>query len=148
MLWSSPFISTDGLFQEFSLIMASRQKYSSFRPSKKWAMIRNSSRNYEASLWLRRQKNQATRVITLPVSFGTLKNHRIEHIILDVVDMPYPYNTIFGQGLLSTFEAALHSGYLCLKIQATFGVITKFGCQKKPETLSVGLPWSTRAHIS
>jgi hypothetical protein len=34
-------------------------------------------------------------VITLPVSFGTLKNPRTEHIIFDVVDMLYPYNAIF-----------------------------------------------------
>jgi hypothetical protein len=27
---------------------------------------------------------------------------------------------------LNTFEAALHSGYLCPKVLATFGVITVF----------------------
>jgi hypothetical protein len=86
------------------------------------------------------KRTKPTGVITLPVSFSTPKNHHTEHIILDVADMPYPYNAIFGLGLLNTYEAALHSGYLCLKIPATFGVITKFGCQKKPETLSVGLP--------
>jgi hypothetical protein len=35
-------------------------------------------------------------VITLPISFSTLKNPHIEHIIFDVVDMPYPYIAIFG----------------------------------------------------
>jgi hypothetical protein len=55
-------------------------------------------------------------VITLPVSFGTPKNPRTKYITFDVVDMSYPYNAIFGRGLLNTFEAALHSGYLCLKI--------------------------------
>jgi hypothetical protein len=35
-------------------------------------------------------------MITLPVSFGTPKNPRIEQIIFDVMDMPYPYNAIFG----------------------------------------------------
>jgi hypothetical protein len=34
-------------------------------------------------------------VITLPISFGTPKNPRTKYIILDVVDMPYPYNAIF-----------------------------------------------------
>jgi hypothetical protein len=48
-------------------------------------------------------------VITLPVSFGTLQNPRIECITFDVVDMLYPYNAIFGRGLLNTFKAALHS---------------------------------------
>jgi hypothetical protein len=78
-------------------------------------------------------------VIPLHISFGTLKNPHIEYIIFDVVDMPYPYNTIFGRGLLNTFEAAQHSGYLCLKIPATIGVITIFGSKRKKETLSVGL---------
>jgi hypothetical protein len=55
------------------------------------------------------------------------KNPRTEYITFDVVDMPYPYNAIFGRGLLNTFEAALHSTYLCLKILATFGVIFIFG---------------------
>jgi hypothetical protein len=44
--------------------------------------------------------------------------------------MTYPYNTIFGRGLLNTFEAALHSLYLCLKVPATLGVISVHGRQK------------------
>jgi hypothetical protein len=44
--------------------------------------------------------------------------------------MPYPYNAIFGRGLLNIFEAALHSGYLCLKILATFDVIIVFDNQQ------------------
>jgi hypothetical protein len=48
--------------------------------------------------------------ITLPVLFGTPKNPRTEYITFDAIDMLYPYNAIFGQGLLNTFEAALHSG--------------------------------------
>jgi hypothetical protein len=65
--------------------------------------------------------------ITLSVSFGTPKNPRTEYITFDVVDMTYPYNAIFKRGLLNTFKAALHSTYLCLKILATFGVITIIG---------------------
>jgi hypothetical protein len=56
--------------------------------------------------------------ISLPVSFGTLSNARTEYITFDGVDMSYPYNAIFGRGLLNTFEAALHPLYLCLKILA------------------------------
>jgi hypothetical protein len=39
--------------------------------------------------------------------------------------MNYPYNAIFGRGLLNTFEAALHSLYLCLKVLAALGVPDK-----------------------
>jgi hypothetical protein len=49
--------------------------------------------------------------------------------------MLYPYNAIFGWGLLNTFKVALHSAYLCLKISATFGVITIFGSQKEARNI-------------
>jgi hypothetical protein len=65
-------------------------------------------------------------VITLPFSFGTPKNPRTEYITFDVVDILYPYNPIFGRGRLNTFKTTLHSGYLCLKVPATFGIITVF----------------------
>jgi hypothetical protein len=64
--------------------------------------------------------------ITFSVSFGTPKTLRTEYITFDVVDMPYPYNAIFGRGLLNTFEAALHSAYLCLKVPVTFNIISIF----------------------
>jgi hypothetical protein len=78
------------------------------------------------------------RVITLPISFGTPQNPRIEYITFDVVDMLYPYNDIFGRGLLNIFEAALHSGYLCLKIPAAFRVISIFGHQKVARNIERG----------
>jgi hypothetical protein len=78
------------------------------------------------------------RVITLPVSFGTPKNPRTEYITFDVVDMLYPYNAIFGWGLLNTIEATLHSAYLCLKVSATFGVITVFSSQKEAKNIERG----------
>jgi hypothetical protein len=68
-------------------------------------------------------------IIILPISFGTPKNPCTEYITFDVVDMLYPYNAIFGWGLLNTFEAVLHSAYLCLKVQATFDIITVFGSE-------------------
>jgi hypothetical protein len=68
-------------------------------------------------------------VIALAVLFGTSNNPRTEYITSDVVDMLYPYNAIFGRGLLNTFETALHSDYLYLKIPATFRVISVFGRQ-------------------
>jgi hypothetical protein len=75
------------------------------------------------------------RVITLPISFGTPENPRTEYITFDVVDMLYPYIAIFGRGLWNTFEAALHSAYLCLKVSATFGVITIFDSQKEARNI-------------
>jgi hypothetical protein len=77
-------------------------------------------------------------VITFPVSFGTAKNSRTEYITFYVVDMTYPYNAIFGRGLLNTFQAALHLAYLCLKIPATFGVITVFGSQQEARNIEKG----------
>jgi hypothetical protein len=76
--------------------------------------------------------------ITLPVSFDTLKNPRIKYITFDVVDMTYPYNAIFRRGLLNTFEAALHSAYLCLKVPTTFVVITIFGSQQEARNIEKG----------
>jgi hypothetical protein len=70
-------------------------------------------------------------VVTLPVSFDTPNNPRTEYITFDVIDMFYSYNAILERGLLNTFEAALHSRYLCLKVPATFNIITVFGNQKE-----------------
>jgi hypothetical protein len=52
--------------------------------------------------------------------------------------MLYPYNAIFGRGLLNIFEATLHSAYLCLKVLATFGVITIFGSQMETRKVERG----------
>jgi hypothetical protein len=68
--------------------------------------------------------------ISLSVSFSSLRNAHIEYIAFDILDMNYPCNAIFYRGLLNTFEAALHSIYLCLKIPATSGVISVHGNKK------------------
>jgi hypothetical protein len=73
-------------------------------------------------------------VITLPVSFDTPKNSRTEYITFDVINILYPYNAILGMGLLNTFEAALHSSYLCLKIPATLVVTSVFSSQQEART--------------
>jgi hypothetical protein len=62
--------------------------------------------------------------ISPPVSF------RRKFVTFDVVDMHYPYNTILSRGLLNTFEVALHSAYLCLKVQASWGVISMHDSKK------------------
>jgi hypothetical protein len=60
------------------------------------------------------------------------------YIIFYVIDMLYPYNAIFGRGLLNTFEIALHSGYLCLKIPETFRVIFVFDSQQDAKNIEKG----------
>jgi hypothetical protein len=84
-----------------------------------------------------KQLKEPVRVITLPVSFGTPRNPRTEYITFDVIDMLFPDNAIFGLGLLNTFEAALHLGYLYLKILATFGVISVFGSQQEARNMYI-----------
>jgi hypothetical protein len=92
---------------------------------------------------------EPVRVITLLVSFGTLTPlPLIEYITFDIIDMLYPYNAIFRRGLLNTFEAALHSGYLCLKVPATFGISPYSTAKKKSEISSVVLLRGTRTCIS
>jgi hypothetical protein len=81
---------------------------------------------------------EPVRIITLPVSFGTPKNPRTKYITFNIIDMLYPYNAIFGRGLLNTFEATLHSGYLCLKVPATFRVISIFGSQQDVRNIKKG----------
>jgi hypothetical protein len=46
--------------------------------------------------------------IPLLISFGDLTNPRTENITFDVVEMNYPYLTIFGRGLLNKFKAVVH----------------------------------------
>jgi hypothetical protein len=76
--------------------------------------------------------------ISLLVSFDSLHNARAEYITFDVVDMHYPYNAIFGRGLLNTFKAALHSTYLCLNVPANLGVISVHGSQKDVSNIEKG----------
>jgi hypothetical protein len=76
--------------------------------------------------------------ISLPVSFGSFHNARTEYIMFDVVDMNYPYNAIFGRGLLNTFEVALHSVYICIKVPAALGVILVHGSQKDARNIEQG----------
>jgi hypothetical protein len=62
----------------------------------------------------------------------------MEYITFDVVDMLYPYNSIFGRGLLNIFEVVLHSGYLCLMIPATISIISVFDSQQDARNIDKG----------
>jgi hypothetical protein len=66
------------------------------------------------------------------------KNPHTEYITFDIVDMLYPYNAIFGRGLLNTFKVALHLGYLCLKIPATFRAVSISGSQQEARNIEKG----------
>jgi hypothetical protein len=44
-----------------------------------------------------------------------------------MVDLYYPYNVIFDRGFANKFNAAIHMGYLCMKIPALYGIITIHG---------------------
>jgi hypothetical protein len=48
---------------------------------------------------------EPVRAITLPVSFSTPKNPRIEYITFDVAGMTYPYNAIFWEGPFEYFRS-------------------------------------------
>jgi hypothetical protein len=86
--------------------------------------------------------------ITLSISFGTPQNPRTKYITFDVVDMPYPYNAIFRRGILNTFEAALHSAYLCLKVPVTSSVISIFGSQLEARNNEKGfMPGHKNVHF-
>ena len=73
--------------------------------------------------------------VSLLVSFGDSGNAKIEYTTFDVVDLHYPYNAIFGRGFLNKFNAAIHMGYLCMKIPALHGVITVHGSQKEARNI-------------
>ena len=49
------------------------------------------------------KRGNALGKITLPVSFRDLSNPKTESITFDVVEMNYPYNAIFGRGLINKF---------------------------------------------
>jgi hypothetical protein len=49
--------------------------------------------------------------------------------------MNYPYNAIFRRGLLNTFNVALHSLYLCLKVLPALGVISIHGSEKDSKNI-------------
>jgi len=69
--------------------------------------------------------------IELNVTFGEGAAQRTEAITFDVVDINYPYNTIFGRNTLVKFAAVIHQSYLCMKLPSAEGIITVFGNQEE-----------------
>jgi len=86
--------------------------------------------------------------ITLPVSFGDLSNPRTESVTFNVVEMNYPYNAIFGRGIINKFEAIVHQLYLCMKMPAIKGVITVRGNQQLARDIERGVaPGQRNVHL-
>jgi hypothetical protein len=65
--------------------------------------------------------------ITLPVTFGTEENFRIENIQFDVAEVNLLFNAIIGRPTLYRFMAIAHYGYLVLKMPSPAGVLTVQG---------------------
>ncbi|XP_066333789.1 uncharacterized protein [Miscanthus floridulus] len=56
----------------------------------------------------------------------------------------YPYNAIFGRGFANKFNAAIHMGYLCMKMPALHGIITIHGSQKEARNIERAIYKSQR----
>jgi hypothetical protein len=69
--------------------------------------------------------------VTLPVTFGTKENYRIEYIKFEVAVFKSSYHAILGRPALAKFMAVPHYGYLLLKMPGKTGVLTFHGDLKK-----------------
>jgi hypothetical protein len=56
-------------------------------------------------------------------------------VTFNVLDLYYPYNTIFGRGFTNKFNTAIHMGYLCMKMLALHGTITVHDSQKEARNI-------------
>jgi hypothetical protein len=52
-----------------------------------------------------------------------------------MVDIHYPYNTLFGRETLNAFEVVISYSYLCMKMPAINGVITVHGDKTKARNI-------------
>ena len=69
--------------------------------------------------------------IELNVTFGEGNTQRTEMITFDIVDVNYPYNTIFVRNTIVKFAAVIHQPYLCMKLPTVGGVLMVFGNQEE-----------------
>jgi hypothetical protein len=60
--------------------------------------------------------------VSLPVTFGTEENFRMEYLSFEVTDFKSSYHTILGRPMLARFMAVPHYTYLVLKMLAPKGV--------------------------
>lgn len=52
---------------------------------------------------------------SLPITFSTIENFRMEYIDFDIATLYLPYNAILGYTMLYKFMVTAHYGYLVLK---------------------------------
>jgi hypothetical protein len=90
------------------------------------------------------KKINALGKISLAVSFRGQENARTKFMTFDIVDLYYPYNAFFGRGFANKFNAAIHMGYLCIKILALHGTITVHGSQKEARNIERAIYKSQR----
>jgi hypothetical protein len=62
--------------------------------------------------------------ISLPVTFRTEVNFRMENMQFEVAEVNLPFNAIIGRPTLYRFMAVVHYGYLVLKMPSSAGVLT------------------------
>jgi hypothetical protein len=67
------------------------------------------------------------RSITLPITFETEENFRMENVVFDVAEVNLPFNAIIGRQALYWFMAIAHYGYLVLKMPSSTRVLTMQG---------------------
>ena len=60
------------------------------------------------------------------------------------MDLYYLYNAIFGREFANKFSAAIHMGYLCMKMSALHGTITIHGSQKEATNIERAIYKSQR----
>ena len=87
--------------------------------------------------------------VTLPVTFGTEQNFRIEYIKFKVADLESSYHAILGRPALAKFMVVPHYIYLLLNMPGNTGVLSLRGdllksyeCDKEAIDHEIG-----RAHV-
>jgi hypothetical protein len=65
--------------------------------------------------------------VSLPVTFDTEENFRMQYLSFEVADFKSSYHAILGCPMLARFMAIPHYTYLVLKMPAPRGVLTVYG---------------------
>jgi hypothetical protein len=65
--------------------------------------------------------------ISLPVTFGTAENFRMESVLFDVAEVSLPFNAILGRPALYQCMAVAHYRYLVLKMPSPNSVLKILG---------------------
>jgi hypothetical protein len=65
--------------------------------------------------------------VSLPVTFGTEENFRMEYLSFEVTDFKSLYHAILGRPMLARFMAIPHYSYLVPMMPAPNGVLTVYG---------------------